>query len=160
MLTIAYQGWCYGRRCDFRASCLVEICSVKLLNAMKSLHGQLPRLSQPLRFMCNDGNDAPPEIVQNHFQSEFRRRAEAFFVAVFFASNRSFVWELQVLGSADVVKQFHHLWPQEVREHVFQSLFVHDFAVVAFWPASMKRQFCWKYLVRLRPPFLSTLLGS
>ena len=58
---------------------------MKLLNAMKSLHG-LPRLSQPLRFMCNDGNDAPPEIVQNHFQSEFRRRAEAFFVAVFFAS--------------------------------------------------------------------------
>jgi len=56
--------------------------------------GAISGLSQPLRFMCNDGNDAPPEIVQNHFQSEFRRRAE-------------------VLGSADVVKQFHHLWPQE-----------------------------------------------
>ena len=37
-----------------------------------------------------------------------------------------------MLGSADLVKQFHHLWPQEVLEHVFQSLFVHDFAVVAF----------------------------
>lgn len=98
MLTIAYQGWCYGRRCDFRASCLVEICSVKLLNAMKSLHGQLPRLSQPLRFMCNDGNDAPPEIVQNHFQSEFRRRAEAFFVAVFFASSKS-IFRLRTPGA-------------------------------------------------------------
>ncbi len=39
----------------------------------------------------------------------------------------SSVWQLQVLASADVVKQFYHLWPQEVLEHVLQSLFVHDF---------------------------------
>eukprot|EP00438_Fugacium_kawagutii_P019002 Skav234560 [mRNA] locus=scaffold2869:25555:27581:+ [translate_table: standard] len=35
------------------------------------------RFGEPLLRLCNDGNDAPPQVVQNHFQDEFQRRVKA-----------------------------------------------------------------------------------
>ena len=59
----------------------------------------VPRLSQPLRFMCNDGNDAPPEIVQNHFQSEFRRRARGLLRGRVFSASSKSIFRLRTPGA-------------------------------------------------------------